>query len=165
MINRRWKSFKSAMPYGTMTANSVSCSDIGLPELHSNHAAMASSHLHLRATARSAVQVCHCPHLKTIMRDSLLENRPTAWRDPRVWILGVLFTLGTALILVVPLLAAGRIDLNEGEVAREDIRAPRSLTYESDVLTNQARAEAEQNVPTQYDPLDPRVAWQQIARV
>jgi hypothetical protein len=103
--------------------------------------------------------------MKTILNDSLLANRPAAWRDPRVWILGALFTLGTAAILILPLLTAGRIDLNAGEVASEDIRAPRSLTYDSDMLTNQARDDAEQNVSTQYDPLDPRVARQQIARV
>jgi putative nucleotidyltransferase with HDIG domain len=123
-----------------MIANSVSRSDIGMSELPP------------------------AAHMKTILNDSLLAKRPTAWRDPRVWLLGAAFTLGTAAILALPLLTAGQIDLTAGEVAREDIRAPRSLTYESNVLTNQARDEAEQNVPTQYDPLDPRVARQQIAR-
>lgn len=103
--------------------------------------------------------------MKTILNDSSLGNRPSGWRDPRVWILGALFTLGTGALLVLPLLTAGQIDLSAGEVAGEDIRATRSLTYESEVLTNQARDDAEQNILPQYDPLDPRVARQQIARV
>lgn len=103
--------------------------------------------------------------MKAILKDNLLANQPAAWRNIRVWILGALFALGTAAILIVPMLTAGQVSLNAGDVAADDLRAPRSLTYESDVLTNQARDEAENNVPTQYDPLDPRVARQQIAHV
>ncbi len=102
--------------------------------------------------------------MKTILNDRLLANRPPAWRNIRVWILGALFATGTAAILILPLLTTGQVSLNAGEVAAEDIRAPRSLIYESDVLTNQARDEAERSVSTQYDPLDPRIARQQIAR-
>src|SRR5450759_3723843 len=101
--------------------------------------------------------------MKTILNNRHLSSQPPAWRNIRVWILGALFATGTAAILILPLLATGQVNLNAGEVAAEDIRAPHSLNYESDILTNQARDDAERSVPTQYDPLDPRVARQQIA--
>lgn len=91
------------------------------------------------------------------------SNRQHLWRNARVWLLGVLFVLGTAVILLVPLFTAGQVMLNPGDVAPGDIRAPRSARYVSDILTELARDEAERNVPVLYDPLDPRVARQQIA--
>jgi cyclic-di-AMP phosphodiesterase PgpH len=91
------------------------------------------------------------------------SNRQHLWRNTRVWLLGVLFVLGAAAILLVPLFTAGQVMLNPGDVAPDDIRAPRSARYVSDILTELARDEAERNVPVLYDPLDPRVARQQIA--
>jgi cyclic-di-AMP phosphodiesterase PgpH len=85
-------------------------------------------------------------------------------RDARTWLMGVVFVLGAAAILIVPLFTAGLIALNAGDVAREDIRAPRSLTYVSELLTAQARDEAESGVPVQYAPIDLSVPRQQVAR-
>ena len=91
------------------------------------------------------------------------SNKRQAWRNTRVWLLGALFVLGTAVILIAPLSTSGQVALNAGDVAPEDVRAPRSARYVSDVLTDLARDEAERNVAVQYDPVDPRVARQQIA--
>lgn len=85
-------------------------------------------------------------------------------RLTRVVIFGALFALGAAVLMLVPLLTPGQVLLNAGDVAPEDVRAPRSARYASDILTNLARDEAERNVTVQYDRLDPRVARQQIAR-
>ncbi len=93
-----------------------------------------------------------------------IDRNPTRWRDARVWLIGALFVLGAALILIVPLFTGGLIALNAGDVAREDVRATRSLSFTSNSLTEQARAEAESAVPVQYDPLDLRVPRQQVAR-
>ncbi len=93
-----------------------------------------------------------------------LDRNPARWRDARVWLIGALFLLGAALILIVPLFTGGLIALNTGDVAREDVRATRSLRFTSNSLTEQARAEAESAVPVQYDPLDLRVPRQQVAR-
>jgi putative nucleotidyltransferase with HDIG domain len=93
-----------------------------------------------------------------------IDRNPTRQRDARVWLIGAAFMLGAALILIVPLFAGGLVALNTGDVAREDVRAPRALGYTSDSLTEQARAEAEGRVPVQYDPLDLRVPRQQVAR-
>jgi len=90
-------------------------------------------------------------------------NKRQAWRNTRVWLLGALFVVVTTAILIVPLSTSGQVALNAGEVAPEDIRAPRTARYVSDLLTELARDEAERNVAVQYDPVDPRVARQQIA--
>jgi putative nucleotidyltransferase with HDIG domain len=87
-----------------------------------------------------------------------------AWRNVRVWLLGALFVLGTSAILIVPLFTAGQVTLNVGDVAPADVSAPHSAHYASEILTEQARDDAERSVPIQYDPLDPRVARQQVAR-
>ena len=85
-------------------------------------------------------------------------------RNMRVWLVGAAFVLGVAAILIVPLFTAGRVTLSAGDVAREDIRSPRSARFVSEVLTDQARNEAERSVAIQYDPLDLRVPRQQVAR-
>ncbi|MFN8595189.1 MAG: HDIG domain-containing protein [Anaerolineae bacterium] len=91
------------------------------------------------------------------------SSKQQTWRNARVWLSGLLFVLGTAAILIVPLFTAGQVTLNAGDVAPEDVRAPRSTRYASTILTDLARDEAEKNVAVIYDPLDPRVARQQIA--
>lgn len=90
--------------------------------------------------------------------------RPLHRTHRGAWLFGVLFVLGAIAILIVPLFVTGSVALNSGDVAPEDIRAPRSVRYVSEILTNQARDEAERSVPVQYDPLDLRVARQQVTR-
>ena len=94
--------------------------------------------------------------------NSRSTKRPT-WRTARIWLLGGLFVLGTTAILLVPASTSGQVALNAGDVAPEDIRAPRSAHFVSELLTELARDDAERNVAVQYDPVDPRVARQQIA--
>jgi putative nucleotidyltransferase with HDIG domain len=52
--------------------------------------------------------------------------------------------------------------IRAGDVAPQDIQAPRALTYTSQVLTEQAREEAVQRVGPIYLPADPAIARQQI---
>ncbi len=82
----------------------------------------------------------------------------------RVWLISVLFVLGTAAILILPLFTAGRVALDAGDVAREDLSAPRTLNYDSAILTKQDQDQAEREVAVQYDPLDLRVPRQQVAK-
>jgi hypothetical protein len=67
------------------------------------------------------------------------SNKRQAWRNTRVWLLGALFVLGTAAILIVPLTTSGQVALNAGDVARDDVRAPRTARFVSDLLTELAR--------------------------
>lgn len=54
------------------------------------------------------------------------------------------------------------LSLAAGQVAPEDIRAPFGITYDSVVLTEQARQSAMERVPGIYDPPDPNIARQQV---
>ena len=67
---------------------------------------------------------------------------------------------GIALILVMTLslgldLSPG-IDVQVGDLAQSDIRAPRALTFTNELLTEQAREDAREAVPFQYDFTDER---------
>ncbi|MFN8451717.1 MAG: hypothetical protein U0521_24775, partial [Anaerolineae bacterium] len=87
-----------------------------------------------------------------------------------------LHRLGVALVAVVFVLSATLIVafdsifqtqnsvslLEVGSIAGEDIRAPASITYVSDVLTDRQRQAAITGVSPIYDPPDPTVARQQI---
>src|SRR5512137_783525 len=84
--------------------------------------------------------------------------------DIRVWLIGACFVLGTAAILIVPLFTAGRVALDAGDVAREDINAPRTINYASEILTQQDRDAAERAVALVYDPLDLSVPRRQVAK-
>jgi putative nucleotidyltransferase with HDIG domain len=55
--------------------------------------------------------------------------------------------------------------LNAGEVVFQDIQAPRTLTYESEVYTEQARIEAEGKVSAVFLPADPLITRSQIDRL
>ncbi len=85
-------------------------------------------------------------------------------RDIRIGLIGACFVLGTAAILIVPLFTAGRVVLDAGDVAREDITAPRTINYASEILTQQDRDAAEREVGIVYDPLDLSVPRKQVAK-
>lgn len=81
-----------------------------------------------------------------------------------------------SLLLVTSLLSIGALifplalrpstyDLKVGDLAVQDIQAPESITYTSDVLTEQARVEAERMVEPRYLPADPAIARRQIERL
>jgi putative nucleotidyltransferase with HDIG domain len=69
-----------------------------------------------------------------------------------------------ALVLPISLRPKPSI-LNVGDVAFQDIRAPRNFSFESDVLTDQARNEAETAVPPVYLPADPSISRKQIEKL
>ena len=52
---------------------------------------------------------------------------------------------------------------NVGDVSQQDIQAPQTLSYVSQVLTEQARKEVEANIAPIYLPADPGITRKQIA--
>ena len=52
--------------------------------------------------------------------------------------------------------------LIEGDVAQQDLRAPRNIEYVSDVLTDQARDDAERAVEPVYGSPDPQISRGQL---
>lgn len=82
----------------------------------------------------------------------------------RALILGALFTILTALSLVVELGPGEQVALKEGDVSPYDVRAPRQITYISEVLTEEARDRAESTVEDIYDPPELAVARRQLSK-
>ena len=78
----------------------------------------------------------------------------------------VLTSLLSLASLVLPIaLRPTSYTLNVGDVAPQDIQAPRALTYESAYLTDQARNAAEAQVAPVYLPLDPTIARRQLSKL
>src|SRR5260221_7223496 len=78
-------------------------------------------------------------------------------------LLGVVFVLGATIIVAYSaLVPSGGVTLAVGQVASSDILAPRSLTYDSDVLTRLARQTASDAIREIYDPPNPSILRQQI---
>ena len=88
-------------------------------------------------------------HLFTLATNSLL-----------ILLVGVV--LVGALLIQFPL--GGQVQLSAGEVAQQDVLAPRRIAYESEVRTRQARERAAQAVPDYYDPPQSRIRRMQVTQ-
>ncbi len=76
----------------------------------------------------------------------------------------LLLSSGLALVaLIIPTpMRPSSSPLTKGAVASQDIQAPRTLTYTSDIMTEQARQDAVSRVQPVFLPADPIIARQQI---
>ncbi len=86
------------------------------------------------------------------------------WVWLRLILLGIVLVGVTGVVMVLPLLPTGQVVLDVGDVAPQDIRAPRSLTYESDILHAEAQKRAAAAVEPVYTLPDPALARQQRDR-
>ena len=78
----------------------------------------------------------------------------------------ILVGLGSLAVLVVPLsLGSGTLPLQAGDVAPNDLQAPRAIEYVSEVRTEDARAAAARAILPVYSPPDPSIARSQIERL
>ncbi len=81
----------------------------------------------------------------------------------RAFLFGLALAVVTCLVLTVRFLPTNQVALSEGQISSEEIVAPYDKTFASDILTEQARLQAEQTVPSVYDGPDPQIARQQMA--
>lgn len=99
----------------------------------------------------------------------MISNSISTKRSPRrawiFWVLGLLFAIGIAAILIVPLLTANETGLQTGQVATGDIRAARDISYVSELETERKRTQAERAVLEVYTPQDAGLSRQQVAHV
>src|SRR5476651_1046597 len=87
----------------------------------------------------------------------------TTGRRLALAILGVIFVISaSALIAYNALTPTAGVTVVAGQVAPADIIAPRSITYDSDVLTQLARQAAADSIHDVFDPPNPNVARQQL---
>lgn len=81
------------------------------------------------------------------------EERPR-WRkllqSSMLWIFTNVVTLGLTIIFSFNLVTASEVQVTLGQPASEDILAPRSINYDSEVLRTTARENARSAVPEQY---------------
>jgi len=86
------------------------------------------------------------------------------WTWLRLILLGTALAAVTGIVMVLPLLPTGRVVLEEGDIAPQDIRAPRSVTYESAILHTEEQERAEAEVEPVYTLPNPALARQQLDR-
>lgn len=75
----------------------------------------------------------------------------------------VTLTVSMTLILSLDLPGSNQVNLAVGQPAPNDIFSPRSITYTSDILTEQAREQAGKGVSEIYTPLDLGIGRSQLA--
>lgn len=73
-------------------------------------------------------------------------------------------TIGMTLILSFDLPGASQVNLTVGQPAPNDVFSPRSITFTSDLLTQQARDQASRAVSEVYSTLDLSIGRGQLAR-
>lgn len=99
-------------------------------------------------------------------RASLRRRIRRAWDAGRLWLIFAAGLLGTGLVYSLDVLQGeSALVLAVGDVASQDILAPFSLSYESEVLTEQAGDLAADSVEPIYDPPDSAIARQQLERL
>ena len=112
---------------------------------------------------------CSDSETLTLTRFEMMDERKTKDTKARkiFFALLLLVSLTLALLaLVLPLLTSSLAPApSVGQVALRDYHAPQTMTYVSEVLTDQRRDTAALSVPAVYTPLDTRVARQQLERL
>ena len=96
---------------------------------------------------------------------SRLNTRNLPWFDRAL--IGVM--VGSVALLMIALFAwqiplGSRVQLQEGSVAPYTVVAPKRITYDSQVLTEEARERAALSVPEQYDVAEGRIRRRQVSR-
>ena len=79
-----------------------------------------------------------------------------------LWLWALVVTAVLTLVLSFNLVTRAQVSVNVGDPAGQDITAPRSISYASDVLTEQAREQAIANVGNVYTSPDLGIARAQI---
>lgn len=92
------------------------------------------------------------------------RSRRRWWVWLRLALLGIVLAGVTGAVMALPLLPTGRVKLEQGDVAPQDLRAPRRITYESSLLRAEEQQRAASRVELVYTLPDPALARQQLDR-
>ncbi|GMR11401.1 MAG: HDIG domain-containing protein [Anaerolineae bacterium] len=99
-------------------------------------------------------------------RHNLRRRISRTWEAAQLWIIFALGLVGTVAALSISSLEnSSAVALQAGDVAAQDVLAPHELGYESEVLTDQAKAAAEQSVADIFDPPNSAIARLQLERL
>lgn len=80
-----------------------------------------------------------------------------------LWLWAIALTIGLTLVLSFNVVTAAQVSVTAGEPASQDIAAPRSISFASDVLTQQAREQAIAGVGNVYTSPDLSIARDRIS--
>ncbi len=100
---------------------------------------------------------------RALFPDTSAKQQPSMRSRLLVLAFGALFIVGTTLALVVQWPLMGQFALRVGDVSPTDIRAPQLIEYISEVLSEEARVQAERRVTDVYEPVR-RARSEQLAR-
>lgn len=95
------------------------------------------------------------------------RQSPDSWwqslaRSSFLWLFAVTMAAGVTLILSFNLVRPSSLAVIVGQPVANDVLAPRSLTFTSDLLTQQAIAQARASVADMYTSLDPSIGRGQL---
>ena len=94
------------------------------------------------------------------------QNRPSRWqqfvRGSRLWIFAIIMTLSLTLIFSFNLDVGDEVVAEVGQPVLNDVLAPQTVTYTSDVLTERARDQISQNVQDVYTVIDSEIGRGQL---
>lgn len=86
-------------------------------------------------------------------------------QSSRLWIFAISLTIALTVILSFNLVTADELSVVVGQPVPNDVLAPRTVTYVSEVLTEQVREQAINSVQDVYTQLDPEIGRGQLALV
>ena len=96
-------------------------------------------------------------------RKTLRRRLSRTWEAAQLGIIFAFGLIGTVVALSISSVEnQSTLALQAGDVAGQDVLAPHELSYESSVLTDQAKAAAEQSVADIYDPPNSAIARLQL---
>jgi putative nucleotidyltransferase with HDIG domain len=103
------------------------------------------------------------------MNETERRNITAGWKDNRQiirWVVLAITAVVSLLALIYPFaIRPYSYPLNIGDVAPQDILAPRNLSFESEILTNEAKLSAERGVSQVYLPPDASIARHQVEQL
>ena len=99
-------------------------------------------------------------------RRTLRRRLSRTWEAAQLGIIFAFGLIGTVVALSISSAEnQSTLALQAGDVAGQDVLAPHELSYESSVLTDQAKAAAEQSVADIYDPPNSAIARLQLEKL
>ena len=84
---------------------------------------------------------------------------------PRLALLAICSLLALGALVAPIAIRPSAINIAQGDVSGQDVQAPRTLTYSSEILTSQAKEDARSRIQPIYLPTDPAITRTQIEKL
>jgi len=84
---------------------------------------------------------------------------------PRLGLLAICSILALGALVLPIAIRPSAINITQGDVSVQDVQAPRTLTYTSEILSNQAKEDARSRIQPIFLPTDPAITRTQIEKL